>query len=104
VDLPNMTFSNAIQLASSYDPSTGALTVTNDATVDVLHFIGSYSQDNFEFASDAHGGTIVYDPPTTAQGTPAEASDDAKIHITGNSTINGTAAPTGSQVIVDSHP
>ena len=55
VDLPNMTFSNAIQLASSYDPSTGALTVTNDATVDVLHFIGSYSQDNFEFASDAHG-------------------------------------------------
>jgi serralysin len=102
VDLPNMTFSNAIQLASSYDPSTGALTVTNDATVDVLHFMGSYSQANFKFASDAHGGTIVYDPPATTQGTPAEASDGANVHIVGISTIDGAGRLDGRQVIVDS--
>jgi Tryptophan-rich Synechocystis species C-terminal domain len=102
VDLLNMRFSSSIQTGSSYDPSTGALTVSNGATVDVLHFIGSYSQDNFEFASDAHGGTIVYDPPTTSQLIPADSTDDAKIHITGNSTINGTGAPMESQVIVDS--
>ncbi len=102
VDLPNMTFSNAIQLASSYDPSTGALTVINDATVDVLHFMGSYSQANFEFADDAHGGTVVYDPPATTQGTPAEASDDANVHIAGISTIDGAGPLDGRQVIVDS--
>ena len=102
VDLPNMSFSNAIQLASSYDPSTGALTVTNDATVAVLHFMGSYSQANFKFASDAHGGTIVYDPPATTQGTPAEASDGANVHIAGISTIDGAGPLDGRQVIVDS--
>ena len=102
VDLPNMSFSNAIQLASSYDPSTGALTVTNDATVAVLHFMGSYSQVNFKFASDAHGGTIVYDPPATTQGTPAEASDGANVHIAGISTIDGAGPLDGRQVIVDS--
>jgi hypothetical protein len=93
-----MRFSSSIQTGSSYDPSTGALTVSNGATVDVLHFIGSYSQDNFEFASDAHGGTIVYDPPATA----ADASDDARVHITANSTINGAGLPDGRQAIVDS--
>ena len=103
VDLLNMSFSSSIQIDSSYDPSTGALTVSNGATVDVLHFIGSYSQANFKFASDAHGGTIVYDPPTTSQLIPADASDDAKIHITGNSTINrATGVPNGSQVTVES--
>ena len=61
----------SIAIDSSYDPSTGALTVSNGATVDVLHFMGSYSQANFEFASDAHGGTVVYDPPASTQGTPA---------------------------------
>jgi hypothetical protein len=65
VDLLNMRFSSSIQIDSSYDPSTGALTVSNGAAVDVLHFMGSYSQANFKFASDAHGGTIVYDPPAT---------------------------------------
>jgi aryl-phospho-beta-D-glucosidase BglC (GH1 family) len=102
VDLPNMSFSSAIQSASSYDPSTGALTVTNDVTVDVLHFMGSYSQANFKFASDAHGGTIVYDPPITTQGTPADASDEAKVHITGDRTIDGAGSLDGQQVVVDS--
>ena len=40
VDLPNVSFSNAIQFLSSYAPSAGALTVTDGATVDVLHFMG----------------------------------------------------------------
>ena len=102
VDLPNMSFSNAIQSASDYDPSTGALTVSNDATVDVLHFMGSYSQANFKFGSDAHGGTVVYDPPATTLGTPAEASDGAHVHIAGISTTDGAGPLDGRQVIVDS--
>ena len=102
VDLPNVSFSNAIQFLSSYAPSAGALTVTDGATVDVLHFMGCYSPANFEFASDAHGGTIVYDPPATTRWTSADASDDAEVQITGDSTTDGAGQVNGRQVIVDS--
>jgi serralysin len=101
VDLLNMSFSSSIQIDSSYDSSTGSLTVSNGDTVDVLNFIGGYSQANFKFASDAHGGTIVYDPPTASEVVPTDASDNAKMLITGNSTINGTGVPNGSQVTVE---
>jgi serralysin len=94
VDLLNMSFSSSIQIDSSYDPSTGVLTVSNGDTVDVLNFMGSYSQANFKFATDTNGGTIVYDPPATSQ-TPADAFEDANVHVTGNSTINGAGPPDG---------
>jgi serralysin len=103
VDLLNLNFSSSIQIDSSYDPSTGALTVSNGAEVDVLKFIGSYSQANFKFASDTNGGTIVYDPPTTSQPIPAHASGGDNLYITGNSSISGTPAPSGSQVFVENH-
>jgi 20S proteasome alpha/beta subunit len=67
IDLLNMNYSGSIQSDSTYGPSTGTLTVSNGTTVDVLNFVGSYSQANFKFASDGHGGTIVYDPPTASQ-------------------------------------
>jgi serralysin len=98
VDLLNMSFGSSIQINSSYDPSTGALSVSNGATVDVLNFIGSYSQDNFKFASDGHGGTIVYDPPATNQ-TPA--FDDGQVHITSDTTINAAGPLDGHHVIVE---
>jgi len=97
IDLGNMTFNNSIQSNSTYNNSTGLLTVANGTTVDLLHFVGSYSLANFKFANDGHGGTIVYDPPVTAEG---EASD-AAIHVTGSSTLGGSADLHGGTVIVD---
>ena len=43
----------------------GILTVTDGTDSVALHFNGSYTLANFEFASDGSGGTIVYDPPVS---------------------------------------
>jgi hypothetical protein len=68
IDLVNLTYSNAIQSSSTYSTSTGLLAVNNGASTIDLHFIGNYSQANFKFASDGHGGTVVYDPPVLSSG------------------------------------
>jgi hypothetical protein len=52
-----------VQADSTYNTSTHVLQVSNGTTVDDLQFIGDYTQENLKFASDGHGGTIVYDPP-----------------------------------------
>jgi hypothetical protein len=52
----------------------GVLTVTDgQGDTATLDFNGSYSSTNFKFASDGHGGTIVYDPPSS-NATPTAAS------------------------------
>jgi hypothetical protein len=47
--------------------SNGILTVTDGANTATLDFNGTYVLANFKFASDGSGGTIVYDPPVSAQ-------------------------------------
>jgi len=89
IDLVGLTYNSSIQSDSTYNSSTGVLSVSNGTTVDLLNFTGSYSLANFEFASDGDGGTVVYDPPTTT-------------HVTGNSTISGSAGLGGGQLVVDS--
>jgi hypothetical protein len=45
--------------------ATGLLTVTDGAKIIHLTLKGSYATSNFRLANDGHGGTFVYDPPTT---------------------------------------
>jgi serralysin len=45
---------------SAYDNSTGILAVSDGTKTTDIQFVGSYSQDNFKFAGDNSGGTIVY--------------------------------------------
>ena len=45
---------------SAYDNSTGILAVSDGTNTTNIHLLGSYSQDNFKFADDGSGGTIVY--------------------------------------------
>ena len=96
IDLLNINFGNSIQFNSIYNSSSGLLEVSDGTTVDLLHFIGSYSQANFKFASDGHGGTIVYDPPTTSQSTPVS------VGAANEATIYGSTSLNGDQVIVNS--
>ncbi len=65
IDLSNMTYNSSIQSNSTYNGSTGVLEVNNGTNIDFFQFVGNYSLANFKFASDGHGGTTVYDPPTT---------------------------------------
>ena len=92
IDLNNLTYNNAIQSQSTYNSSTGLLAVNNGTSTVDLNFFGSYLEANFKFASDGHGGTIVYDPPVVPSG-----AKDAAIHIPGSNTISDTS----SQPIVE---
>jgi hypothetical protein len=76
IDLAGLPYNSSIQSDSTYNSSTGVLSVNNGTTVDLLQFTGSYSLANFEFASDGNGGTIVYDPPVhqTGSGFPSSAN------------------------------
>jgi hypothetical protein len=61
IDLKGVS-SNSVQ--DSY--SNGVLTVTDGTHTAKLDFNGAYTLADFDFASDGHGGTIVYDPPAPA--------------------------------------
>jgi Tryptophan-rich Synechocystis species C-terminal domain len=83
IDLANLNFNNAIQSQSTYNSSTGLLAVSNGTSTLDLSFFGNYSQANFKFANDGHGGTIVYDPPVVPGGATNPAgmeSPSAAIH------------------------
>jgi aryl-phospho-beta-D-glucosidase BglC (GH1 family) len=66
IDLSNLNYNNVIQSTSTYNSSTGVLAVNNGTSTVNLTFVGSYSQANFKFASDGHGGAVVYDPPVAS--------------------------------------
>jgi VCBS repeat-containing protein len=62
IDLKGINFNS---VHDSY--SNGVLTVTDGTNTATLDFNGTYVLANFKFASDGGGGTIVYDPPVSAQ-------------------------------------
>jgi autotransporter passenger strand-loop-strand repeat protein len=49
--------------------TSGTLSVTNGSQTDNITLLGSYSTGNFHIASDGNGGTVVTDPPLTADNT-----------------------------------
>ncbi len=50
---------NASTVNSTFDSSSGMLSVTDGSTNASLHFLGQYSQDSFHFANDGNGGTLI---------------------------------------------
>ena len=75
IDLVNLAFNNLVAADSTYSTSTHLLQVSNGTSTDVVQFIGTYAAANFKFATDGHGGTIVYDPPAPPNG--ADHRNDA---------------------------
>ena len=72
IDLHGINYSS---VRSSFDNLTDTLTVTDGTTTASLHFLGNYSQDNFLFANDGSGGTVILASTTSAQsGTPTPAT------------------------------
>jgi hypothetical protein len=85
--------------------SNGILTVSDGTHTANLHFTGSYSLGNFKFASDSHGGTIVYDPPIGAstQTTTETATVDNGANQGGSSVITPAATlPSGTTITASS--
>jgi hypothetical protein len=54
-------------LHSSFDGTSGTLSVNDGSTTASLHFLGQFSQDNFHFADDGNGGTLVIASTSSAQ-------------------------------------
>jgi VCBS repeat-containing protein len=77
IDLKGLDF-NSQTFAENYDATKDVLTVTDGNQTATLQFNGNYQAANFNFVSDGHGGTIVYDPPvptSAAQGHDGFAFD-----------------------------
>ena len=102
IDLGGINY-NSGSFTDSY--SNGILTVSDGANTANIRFTGTYSESNFKFASDGHGGTIVYDPPTDAatQATPEPVTVDHAASQ-GESSVNTSAATSmnGTTVAVSS--
>jgi hypothetical protein len=60
---------NYISMHSNFDSSSGVLAVSDGQTAANLQFLGQYAQDNFHFADDGNGGTIVYAAPSSGGAT-----------------------------------
>ncbi|WP_245334676.1 NF038122 family metalloprotease [Bradyrhizobium mercantei] len=56
IDLHGIDFNT---VHSSFDDTSGVLSVSDGSSIATLHFLGGYAQDNFQFASDGNGGTLV---------------------------------------------
>jgi serralysin len=69
---------------STYDGSTGILAVNDGTNTTDLLFLGNYSQDNFKFADDGGGGSIVYAQPASSQSPLLDGGDATPSQVSGN--------------------
>jgi serralysin len=95
----------AVGFTDSY--ANGVLTVSDGTNTAHLSFAGTYSQDNFKFADDGHGGTIVYDPPAGAAGMAATivaTSSGQTLTGTGSSDTFVFNTPMGHATITNFQP
>ena len=65
IDLKGIDYHSA-SFTESYDAGNDTLSVSDGADSATLHFTGTYQAANFNFTTDGHGGTIVYDPPVAS--------------------------------------
>jgi len=80
---------------SSFDSSTGVL---DGSTTASLQFVGGYSQDNFHFANDGNGGTIVDASQPPGHQEAAGAGQTSIATITGQDTF--VFAPNFGQISI----
>jgi hypothetical protein len=70
---------NSNNVHSSFDASSGTLSVSDGTTTAALHFLGAYAQDSFHFTNDGNGGTVVVgaaSPGQTGNQTSSLAAQD----------------------------
>src|SRR5262249_41315496 len=68
IDLTNISYSTASIYSITYSSSTNTTTlvVTDGKSADTIKLAGNYTiNTSWNFASDGHGGTLVFDPPAT---------------------------------------
>ncbi|MGY4479563.1 NF038122 family metalloprotease [Bradyrhizobium sp. USDA 3364] len=64
IDLHGINFNS---VHSSFDDGSGVLSVSDAVSTATLHFLGGYAQDDFKFANNGNGGTLVVAAAAPAQ-------------------------------------
>jgi hypothetical protein len=91
--------------AESFNATTDTLSVTDGTDSASLHFTGSYVAANFSFATDGNGGTIVYDPPVSANppAAPAKTATAGVATETSHGFVFNFANAAGHDAATDLH-
>ena len=108
IDLKGIDYHSSA-FTESFDAADDTLNVSDGTHSALLHFNGIYQAANFNFATDNHGGTIVYDPPVP-NGASA-GGNTAPVTATGHGFVfnfaqNGqdaTSHPAGDTHLFDGH-
>jgi hypothetical protein len=64
IDLKDINY-NSGSFTETFDAGQDTLTLQDGTNTAVLHFVGTYVNQNFSFVTDGGTGTIVYDPPVS---------------------------------------
>ena len=97
IDLKDIDFAKAAETYTENSNGTGGtLTVSDGTDTAHINFSGGYVLGNFEFASDAQGGTLIMDPPV--DGSPVNPPDINQMHTASSSENNGAYKVQGIDV------
>ncbi|MGJ4931283.1 tail fiber protein [Bradyrhizobium sp. HKCCYLS2038] len=88
IDLVGIDF-NSSQFIETYDPQSGAFTISDGAHHASFWFDNFSPQASFKFQSDGHGGTLILDPPKSAAATET-GGDNFTFHFQPGVTLPGT--------------
>ena len=105
IDLKGIDYHSSA-FAESFNASTDTLSVTDGTDSAALHFTGNYVAANFSFTTDGDGGTIVYDPPVTANPAlaPAKPAAPSVASATSHGFVFNFAEAAGHDAAADFHP
>ncbi len=97
IDLKDINFAKAAETyTENSDGTGGTLTVSDGTDTAHINFSGGYVLGNFEFASDAQGGTLIMDPPV--DDSPVSPPDINQGHTASSSENNGAYKVQGIDV------
>ena len=98
---------NSASFTESFNAANDTLFVSDGTHSTTLHFNGAYQAENFSFATDNNGGTIVYDPPVTAGATPSPDTATQAVTATSHGFVfnfaDNSHNANGAQSTGDSH-
>jgi hypothetical protein len=99
IDLHGINYSS---VRSSFDSPTDTLTVTDGMTTASLHFLGNYSQNNFLFANNGTGGTVIFASTASSQSGMNAPAIGGSVPIAATNTVPDTFvfAPNFGQITI----
>ncbi|MGJ5178183.1 S8 family serine peptidase [Bradyrhizobium oligotrophicum] len=84
IDLRSITYTS---LQAHFDETSALLSLSDGTNSASLHFVGPLSQDNFHFAADGQGGTLISGTLISATAAPAAGTASSSTSLQGHDTF-----------------